>query len=1163
MNLFSSQRAFHVLTALFAVLLGSATVLQAQSIGDTISVKAFDFQSVTRDTTIQFPDLQGVTYEKVMLKYTMRCKEGLVSTVNDRNLGCGEWDFSCNTYLVDSSKIEESVQTIADNFITNFDEDFFDFRNDPVYDFLRTNLQNVEVLSSSNEVAATVGSEVLPLDIGFPTEQVAGKSYFLYTAAELNSAGLSAGEIDAIGIPVVAFAGEAQNLRVKMKETTQIALDGGVDMDGFQEVFANNTSFSLDQINRLHFHTPFMWDGSSSILIEFNFSNFGTTSGGTRIETTSGDIAKGLVTTDEQQLLLTNNSYIEIDGYKGIGGDQNRTIEAWVKTSTVGTNGEIAAWGLNAGSVKSTFRLSNGFLRFENGAGGTVGATQVNDGEWHHVAVVLDGDNLTDINFYIDGHLDGRSAVGNTDINTEAGPDGFNVRISRGINNRYLNAEIDDIRIWDTNLSAATINTWKDINLDDSHPNFDNLQLNYTFEGSSSDVIVDASGNGRDGRMIGTRYTVSFNDGLRLFKAFDRVSISPNLTFYQGDYTISTTSLTLDRPVVRTPQHFLTTNTIVPAPAGVLEDDQVVASAPVEIFGIVSDVYDEVTGALVETIDLTPDGDIEIGEVSYFRRFPFYNELVSFVTPYGINLDFGLEGRSWYFDMTDYVSLLKGNKRIQMTLGGQNQEQMDLEFIYTVGTPPRDVVQYEQLWQGTNRIGIAQISQIASNAKFPRMTFDLSPDAETFLVKSSITGHGQEGEFAQSGGVVTHNLALNTGTLSSWQITQECSENPIYPQGGTWVFDRQGWCPGERTHIEEVDFTSDVSPGETVTFDYSTSAPANPAGDYRYHVAHQVIGYGPANFQQDASIVKVIAPNNSAEFTRVGTICANPQVVLRNTGATDLESATIRYWINGSTTPQTFDWTGNLAFMEEEVVFIPSPRALWFDVRSDNNVFYAEVVNPNGGIDMYPNNNLVSSPFDFPEVLPQKLEFRVRTNNVPGENRYVVLNSADEVVFSNGLLGANTTYNDELDLGTDCYRIVFTDTGGDGLSFFANPGQGVGSALLRDDFGNTIMNFTPDFGGGFEFSFSTDFALSAEEIAFLSSIEVYPNPTTDFATLMLESTQDVDIQIVDVLGRAQPVTEIERSGMSIRLDVSSMARGTYFVVVRKDDLHTTRKLEVH
>jgi len=1150
-----------IFSMLFTAMLMCVTSASAQNVGDIISVKAFDFESTTRDTMIEFPDLPGVTYEKIMLKYTMRCTDGLVSTGTERNKGCGEWDYSCNTYLVDSSKIEEFPQVTNDNYITNWNDDFFEFREDPVYDFYQTSLHEVSVLSASNLVEATIGTGSLAMNEVLATNKTAGKSYFLYTASELLSSGLIAGEINAIGIPVLSAAGEARFLRIKLKESSQVNLDGGIDATGFQEVYANNASFNANQTNELHFHSPFMWDGSSSILVEFNFSNLGATSDETTVEGSTVTTTKGLFTSNEQQLFLTNNGYIEIEGYKGIGGAQHRTIEAWVKSSTAGTNGEIASWGLNAASRKYTFRFSNGFLRVENGNGGTVGATQVNDGEWHHVAAVLNGSNLTDVNFYIDGQLDGRSAVGTTEMNTEAGPDGFNVRVSRGVNNRYLNAEVDDVRIWDTDLSAATIDAWKSIRLDNSHPNYSNLQLYFPFEGSSEEVIADMSGNGRDGRMIGSRYSVSYNDGPGLFKDFIRLSSQPNLTFYQGNYTVSTNVLSVNRPITRTPRHFLTTRTIVPASVGVIADDIVEESTPVEVYGIFSNVYDEVTGDFLQENELIPDGDIEIGELTYFRRFPFYNELVSFVTPYGIGIDFGLEGKSWYFDMTDYVSLLKGGKRILMTLGGQWQEEMDLEFLYTVGTPPRDVVQYEQLWQGTNRIGQATINQIATNQKFPRMALELDADASSFKLKSSITGHGQQGEFGQSGGVVNHSIGLNTGTLSTWQITQECSENPIYPQGGTWVYDRQGWCPGERSRMEEIDFTDEVTPGSTVVLDYSTSAPQNPTGDYRYHVAHQVVGYGAANFQQDASLLRVLAPNNTAEFTRTGTVCANPQVVLRNSGATTLTNATITYWINDAAAPQTYEWTGSLDFMEEEVVTIPSPRELWFDILSDGNVFWAEVTNPNGGADAYSNNNVISSTFDFPEVLPQNLKFQVRTNNIASENSYVLYNSAGEPVYSNPLSISNFTATQDFELGTDCYRLVFEDTGGDGLAWWANQGQGTGFATLRDEDGDIIKYFESDFGGSFEYSFTTDFAVSAEELAFLSSIQVYPNPTRDISSLYMENTAGVDIQVVDILGRVQPVSVVDRSPTTLRLDVESLAKGVYFVVVRKANLQTTRRLE--
>ena len=46
-------------------------------------------------------------------------------------------------------------------------------------------------------------------------------------------------------------------------------------------------------------------------------------------------------------------------------------------------------------------------------------------------------------------------------------------------------------------------------------------------------------------------------------------------------------------------------------------------------------------------------------------------QIMSFVTPYGIGLDLGPEGKTWYFDLTDYAPIFKGNKRITVSGGGQ------------------------------------------------------------------------------------------------------------------------------------------------------------------------------------------------------------------------------------------------------------------------------------------------------------------------------------------------------------------------------------------------------------------------------------------------------------------------------------------------------------
>ena len=182
--------------------------------------------------------------------------------------------------------------------------------------------------------------------------------------------------------------------------------------------------------------------------------------------------------------------------------------------------------------------------------------------------------------------------------------------------------------------------------------------------------------------------------------------------------------------------------------------------------------------------------------------------------------------------------------------------------------------------------------------------------------------------------------------------------------------------------MNEQDLTPFVTAGGNLNIDYTTSNPPLLTGDYRYHIAHQVVGYGDANFQLDAAVVGISAPNNSAEFTRVGTVCANPSITIRNTGATELNALTINYWLNDAQSPQTFEWTGSLDFMEEEEVTIPSSPELWFDIIGDNNKFHVEIANPNQGADEYSFNNKMSSNFNIPEVLPSKFTIEFRTNNL-------------------------------------------------------------------------------------------------------------------------------------------------------------------------------------
>jgi len=320
---------------LLLLLIFSAIALQAQAVGDTIKVKAFNYNSVTRDTLVAFPNSTTLSYEKVLLKYSMRCKDGLVSTSLNRDLGCGEWDYSNNTYVVDSTKTHDVNSTIASHYITNFAGTSFPYKNTPVYNYYRGSQSNVQIASTSNEIIATVGAGSNSLNKAINTAKLAGKSHYHFTAAELIAAGLTAGEIDGLSLNILQNAGEARYFKIKLKQTAKTALDGAVDLTGFSEVFYQNTTFTANQLKRFQFHTPFLWDGTSNLIVEFTFTNVDATSlNQTTVESNTTSNISALNAVNENDFLFANNNYIESDSYKGIGGSQSRTIEAWIKTGS-------------------------------------------------------------------------------------------------------------------------------------------------------------------------------------------------------------------------------------------------------------------------------------------------------------------------------------------------------------------------------------------------------------------------------------------------------------------------------------------------------------------------------------------------------------------------------------------------------------------------------------------------------------------------------------------------------------------------------------------------------------------------------------------------------------------------------------------------------------
>lgn len=106
--------------------------------------------------------------------------------------------------------------------------------------------------------------------------------------------------------------------------------------------------------------------------------------------------------------------------YPGVGGTQPRTVACWLRLqpgeprTPTKPNG-IIAWSVKRSSGKWQLAWNQaygqgtvGALRVEFGGGYVIGATDLRDGRWHHLAVVYLGGHKVDISTHVRLYVDGR-----------------------------------------------------------------------------------------------------------------------------------------------------------------------------------------------------------------------------------------------------------------------------------------------------------------------------------------------------------------------------------------------------------------------------------------------------------------------------------------------------------------------------------------------------------------------------------------------------------------------------------------------------------------------------------------------------------------------------------------------------------------------------------
>lgn len=226
-------------------------------------------------------------------------------------------------------------------------------------------------------------------------------------------------------------------------------------------------------------------------------------------------------------------------------------------------------------------------------------------------------------------------------------------------------------------------------------------------------------------------------------------------------------------------------------------------------------------------IQLSHDtGEVDTGGAPIFENF----EIARFITPYDIT-GAGRPGTcDWIFDVSDYEPLLVGDvtvrSYIESWIGDTRGWLLTADLGFVEGDWIREPFQVVNLWTD-NRIVYGDPDRPHEDY-LPPVDVPFAADAIEAKLRITTTGHGQGNtnncaEFCQK----THTAIANGTSTSHTLWKPDCEQNVCSPQGGTWSFDRAGWCPGEGVAPWEVDVTGMVTFGSTNTLDYDIQAYEN------------------------------------------------------------------------------------------------------------------------------------------------------------------------------------------------------------------------------------------------------------------------------------------------------------------------------------------------
>ncbi|HEY1037839.1 MAG TPA: peptide-N-glycosidase F-related protein [Bacteroidia bacterium] len=1119
--------------------------------GDTITVQTFTF-GAPQNAWFVFPS-DTIRFEKILMQYTLKCNPA-------QNPACGEWDYLTYSYLYDHTGLFDSSLVHQPTYVMNGGTpSSVMYMNTPSYTY-NTHWQYNTVNTATTTVNNyTVGTGNTNDTNPFGSGNSVSRSQYLWKASEMTGAGMAAGNITGLKFYLQSLGSTLNNLTVRIKTVTLDSLTQATFVNtGFTSVYSQNTTFASTGWNTLQLTTPFNWNGTSNLLIEVMYDN--DVQGTNNVVTSSTTTNKsGLINSGNDRCAAFHSAaYVEVPVNDKIAAiDSFVTVAFWAYGTPQFQPSDGSCFealdSLGNRVLNSHTPWSDGKNYWDAGNEGgydrliRVLSVSQYEGQWNYWTFTKNVETGA-MKVYLNGVLL-QNASGK--VKRMKGIKKF--RIGRGIpaDGKTYEGRMDEFAVFNTELSLATIQQYYKKKLDANHPNYSNLALYYQFDDGNYITASDSA----PGNHALASFMAGANNPLKsaidLVGEFTSTTLRPNIIFEQGVFTSHLDSTLVVDSVMNAPITIVQYNDSIVNPG--------VSTDTLHVWPIYYNNYVyNAQGVAIDSSLVTPDDTLTLAYYNWYNKFPqkIRYELARYITPYGNGLSLG-NGWTWTFDVSDYRTLLADSVHLE---AGNWQELLDMKFLMIKGVPPRDVLGIQNLWTGSFDYGHSN-DPIETHLTPKSVT--IPANAANTRWKSRVTGHGMDtpqncAEFCPK----THYYKVNGAQKFSKQVWRDnCDLNPLYPQGGTWVYDRANWCPGAEVWTYDFELTPHVTPGATVSLDHDVQNYTNNGEWSYYQIEDQVVSYSAPNFSLDAAMENILSPSKDQMWMRYNPICTNPVIRIKNTGTTTLTSLTITYGVTGAT-QSVYNWTGNLAFLQTQEITLGN-----FARTVGATEFVVTLSAPNGGADQYANNNTMKSYYEFTPELPSPFVIELKTNSIPSENSYTVKNSSGTIVHQRSGMSPNTTYRDTMNLPLDCYVFELVDLGEDGLTWWANTSQGSGTLKFKNGTSGAVLKtFNSDFGGQVYQQFTVAPPIVGQKDYIFTSVNtlnVFPTPGNGNITINVDMNkrQNGSIEITDLLGKVvYTYSFINQVAESIDVNLSNATGGVYIVKLKTDSDILTKRI---